>query len=173
MFTTQTAVDFFCLNRSPNARRFIRLLLLTIFIIAISGCGSSGGDGGNDDPVIPHAEPPTEPSFVSPAYNAVTVDGKVWLQPADFTGYIFEQVKAVCPGPDGVCSGSLQGSTFDLTGYKWASIMDVSSLFNSYGVNPPFTETFQERRDENAAAAFSRDFAETLEDCFGDCEVTT
>jgi hypothetical protein len=141
-------------------------------------CGFSGcvlfwspyrDDGGSEDPVIPPTEPPTEPPFVSPADNAVTVDGKVWLQPADFTGYIFEQVKAVCPGPDGVCSGSLQGSTFDLTGYKWASIMDVSSLFNAYGVDPPFTEPFQRRNDDSAAIAMSQDFTISGDWCFGDC----
>lgn len=62
--------------------------------------------------------------------RAVAVDGKAWLQPKDFVGYSYNQVSAVCPG--GVCSGALPGSTFDLTGYTWASIDDVTALFAAY-----------------------------------------
>lgn len=104
------------------------------------------------------------------ADGTVTIDGKEWLQPADFVGYTFDQVNAVCP--TGVCSGSLPGSTFDLTGYTWASIMDVSSLFNAYGVSPPFTEPFQERYgDSNLNPYIARDFDITHGACYGDCPV--
>jgi hypothetical protein len=161
-------VDLPCSDTAFYALRFIRLLLLTTLVIAISGCDIFDGGGGNDDQVTPPTEPPVEPPFV----NAVIVDGKEWLQPADFTGYIFQQINDVCPAPAGVCSGSLQGSTFDLTGYTWASIMDVSSLFNAYGVNPPFTEPFQYREDDDASLAMSRDFEVTANFCFGDCPYT-
>ena len=107
--------------------------------------------------------------------SSVFVDGKEWLQPLDFVSYSYDQVSAVCPG--GACSGKLPGSTFDLTGYTWASILHVSSLFNAYGVNPPFTEPFQYRDRgsadaADAAAAFAQDFEVTFEGCFGDCPVT-
>jgi hypothetical protein len=154
-------------------RTFIVSVAVSISLLFLVACdGGGGGGGGSDDPVIPPTEPPTEPPTDWPADNAVTVDGNVWLQPADFTGYIFEQVKEVCPGPEGMCTGSLQGSTFDLTGYKWASIMDVSGLFNAYGVNPPFTAPFQDRYgDSNLNVAIALDFTITNAACYGDCPV--
>jgi hypothetical protein len=152
-----------------------RVFLLIILISSISGCDGGGGGGNNQanaPSTEPPIEPPTEPPTDWPADNAVTVADKEWLQPADFTGYIYAQVSAVCLASDGVCSGSLQGSTFDLTGYKWASIDEVSALFNTYGVNPPFTEPFQEMLgDEQGAAAVALDFAATDIKCFGDCPV--
>jgi hypothetical protein len=110
------------------------------------------------------------PALSSWGQNGVIVDGKEWLQPGNFISYSYDQVSAVCP--DGACSGKLPGSAFDLTGYTWGSILDVSRLFNAYGVNPPFTEPFQGRGDDESAAAFSRDFEVTAEWCFGDCPVT-
>lgn len=110
------------------------------------------------------------PVLSSWGQDSVIVDGKEWLQPLDFVNYSYDQVSAVCP--DGACSGKLPGSAFDLTGYTWGSILDVSRLFNAYGVNPPFTEPFQGRGDDESAAAFSRDFEVTAEWCFGDCPVT-
>jgi hypothetical protein len=87
--------------------------------------------------------------------STVEVDGKQWLQPTYF-GYTRDQVRAVCP--NGACSGNLPGSNVDLTGYIWASIQDVSGLFNAYGVDPPFTESFQSREDQAAAGKFFNDF---------------
>ncbi len=100
--------------------------------------------------------------------DTIPGDGKEWLQPVDFLDYSYDQVNAVCPS--GVCSGTLPGSTVDLTGYTWASIDEVSALFNAYGVNPPFTGPFQEREDEQAGVAISKDF-KTITVCFGDCPV--
>jgi hypothetical protein len=73
------------------------------------------------------------PVFIpfQPITDTVTADGKEWLQPKDFINYSYNEVSAVCPA--GACSGSLPGSTFDLTGYTWASIDDMDSLFNAYG----------------------------------------
>jgi hypothetical protein len=83
--------------------------------------------------IMPIFEPISEP---------VTGDGKEWLQPKDFTNHSYLQVSEVCPA--GACSGSLPGSTFDLTGYTWASIDEMEALFNSYG---------------NLASAILEDFA--------------
>jgi len=65
--------------------------------------------------------------------RTITSEGahQLWLQPADFLNYSYNQVAEVCP--DGVCSGGLPGSsTFDLTGYLWASSEDVELLFLAY-----------------------------------------
>jgi hypothetical protein len=104
------------------------------------------------------------------ADGAVVIDGKEWLQPSKFVGYSYSQISEVCP--NGICSGSLPYSTFDLTGYTWASIMDVSSLFNAYGVNPAFTAPFQERYgDSNLNPYIALDFEITDSACYGDCPV--
>ena len=105
-------------------------------------------------------------SQTKPITNTVTVNGKEWAQPKDFVNYSFDQVSAACP--EGICSGTLPGSELDLTGYTWASLDDVSQLFNSYGVTPPFTEltgTDQFRQDQTVAAeAFLEDFEQTASD---------
>jgi len=75
--------------------------------------------------------------------NSVVKDGIEWLQPLDFAGYSYDQVAEICP--NGVCSGSLPDSGIDLTGYRWASVYDLIPLFNSYGVEPPFSAPFQSR----------------------------
>jgi hypothetical protein len=107
---------------------------------------------------------------VEPFMDTVIADGKEWRQPVDFVNYSYSLVNAVCPS--GVCSGFLPGSTVDLTGYTWASIDEVSALFNSYGLSPPFTGPFQERYgDPNMNAAIARDFAVTAYACYGEAEV--
>lgn len=118
-----------------------------------------------EHPIYPRATLGNKP-------RSIWVDGEnqQWLQPKDFTGYTFNQVNAVCP--DVACVGSLPGSTFDLTGYTWASIMEVSSLFNAYGLSPPFTGPFQYRtNDPNVNAAIAQDFEVTGYECYGDCPV--
>ena len=64
--------------------------------------------------------------------RTIEVDGveRIWLQPKDFMNYSYNQVSEVCPNR--ACSGSLRGSTIDLTGYTWASSDDVRLLFNAY-----------------------------------------
>ncbi len=59
----------------------------------------------------------------------VYADGKSWLQPVHFIDYSWSDIAAVCDPVAGVCSGSL-GSN-DLTGVKWASLLDVSSLYSA------------------------------------------
>lgn len=64
---------------------------------------------------------------------AVTFDGKDWAQPADFIGFSWDQVTTVCPSGGGACSGSISGlaGARDFTGFTWATIEDVASLFRS------------------------------------------
>jgi hypothetical protein len=71
-------------------------------------------------------------SKVGGTLRTIEVDGeeRLWLQPNDFANYSYNQVSEVCP--NGTCSGSLPGSSIDLTGYTWASIDDVRLLYNAY-----------------------------------------
>jgi hypothetical protein len=91
--------------------------------------------------------------------SSVIRGGKEWLQPSDFLDYTYDQVDAVCPG--GICSGVLPGSSFDLTGYTWASIMDVGELFNVYGIDPPFPEPFQDDLSRIVRDVIFNDFRQT------------
>ena len=110
-----------------------------------------------------------ETFYLMPVFVPITTSSsKKWLQPADFIGYTYDQINAVCPG--GACSGTLPGSKFNLTGYTWASAEEVSGLFNAYGVTPPFTAPFQTRSGEHdASAAIWLDFKPTGDLCDGDC----
>ena len=77
------------------------------------------------------------PIFKRVEPDSIVVDGRsviaadrMWLQPVDFVGYSYSQIDEVCP--DGVCSGTLPGSTVDLTDYTWASSDDIRLLFQAY-----------------------------------------
>lgn len=65
--------------------------------------------------------------------NTVVVGDKEWAQVDLFAGLSWEEIDSVCPNGD--CEGNLNG--FDVTGWTWASIDEVSSLFNRYGIEPP------------------------------------
>ena len=71
-----------------------------------------------------------QPDLIVIDERSVKVEGREWLQPADFTNHSYNQVSEVCP--DGLCSGTLPGSSKDLTGYMWASSDDVGLLFQAY-----------------------------------------
>jgi hypothetical protein len=58
----------------------------------------------------------------------VTVDDKEWAQVDLFTNLSWNDINAVCPA--GVCSGILNG--YNMTGWTWASIDDITALFNHY-----------------------------------------
>lgn len=60
----------------------------------------------------------------------VTVNGQEWLQPLDFINLTWNGISQVCAPSSGLCGGELNG--IDVTGYTWASISDLSSLFNHY-----------------------------------------
>jgi hypothetical protein len=84
-----------------------------------------------------------------PITDTVIADGKEWAQVNLFTNkeyalvpsYLWTRlswsaIDAICPSSGGgVCNGSLNG--WDMTGWTWASVDEVNSLFNSYGVEPP------------------------------------
>jgi hypothetical protein len=81
----------------------------------------------------------------------VQVNGQQWLQPLDFVNHSWNEMAAVCDPGTGLCSGSLGGS--DLTGWMWAGIPEVNSLFNAFGI-PGFTGT-----GESSAVAYLADSA--------------
>jgi len=92
---------------------------------------------------------PIEPDDVVVEGRTVIVDGREWLQPVDFIGYSYDEVKRVCP--EGACSGTLPRSTKDLTGYFWASKSDVELLFQSYrSVGRPVSKDFEKTADEGS-----------------------
>lgn len=64
--------------------------------------------------------------------SGVARDGKLWLQPLQFTGLSWNQVASVCPPSGGVCNGVL--GPVDVTGYRWASYTDVIEFLQGYGV---------------------------------------
>lgn len=66
----------------------------------------------------------------------VSVDGREWLQPADFLNLGWSDIATACHPGTGVCNGSLGGNL--LTGWTWAGIPDVNALFTSFGI-PGFT----------------------------------
>lgn len=71
---------------------------------------------------------------------------QLWLQPADFLDYSYDEVAEVCP--EGVCSGTLPGSMVNLSGYTWASSDEFSLLglaYKSAGVplEQDFRATFE------------------------------
>ncbi|MFT4517916.1 MAG: hypothetical protein ACI9JM_000293 [Halioglobus sp.] len=69
--------------------------------------------------------------------SSVTVDGKEWLQPADFTSLAPREILEVCP--EGTCtSGTLNGH--NMTGWTWASIEVVIGLLDSV---TPYSEGYQ------------------------------
>lgn len=63
-----------------------------------------------------------------PEPDTVTVDDKEWAQVDLFTNLSWNDINAVCPA--GVCSGILNG--YNMTGWTWASIDDITALFNHY-----------------------------------------
>jgi len=60
----------------------------------------------------------------------VVVNEREWLQPVDFANHSWTAISTVCDSATGVCSGILGGK--DLTGWIWASVDDVNTLFNYY-----------------------------------------
>ncbi len=96
----------------------------------------------------------------------VVRDGKEWLQPADFVNLSWDDVAAVCDSGTGACSGTL--GTTDVTGYTWASVDEVSGLFNAYGVTPPIPGFGSVYLAGSAwAPAFLVDFEPTFADGVG------
>lgn len=62
--------------------------------------------------------------------DAVSRDGKRWLQPADIAPLTWFEVNAACPAPERICVGSLNSK--EVSGFKWASYSELRSLYESY-----------------------------------------
>lgn len=89
-----------------------------------------------------------------PRQDIIYVDGKEWLQPDLFLGLKWNEINAVCP--KGACSGILNGRVMD--GWTWASVEDITTLFNYYitrGTPGSGTWSFAEVNSEWAQAFFS------------------
>jgi hypothetical protein len=68
------------------------------------------------------------PIFTPVNSHIISVAGKEWAQVDLFTNLPWYHMNSVCP--DGVCAGILNG--YDMTGWTWASIEDINTLFNYY-----------------------------------------
>lgn len=64
----------------------------------------------------------------TPITDTIAVGGKEWAQAILFYRLSWNQINIVCPA--GVCAGVLNG--YDVTGWKWATVDEVNSLFNYY-----------------------------------------
>jgi hypothetical protein len=71
-----------------------------------------------------------------PITDTVTFNGIVWAQADLFPNISANEMNAVCPRPEGLCSGFLNG--YDVNGWMWASVEDISDLLVSLG-GPPLT----------------------------------
>ena len=62
--------------------------------------------------------------------QAVVINGREWIQPADVTGFSYIDISATCNFMTGSCNGIL--GSVDVTGYTWASRGDVIDLFQNF-----------------------------------------
>lgn len=61
--------------------------------------------------------------------DTVTVGAYEFAQPADFTGLTWDEMNTACP--DGDCDAGLgQLNGFDLSGWRWATLIEISDLCN-------------------------------------------
>lgn len=96
---------------------------------------------------------------------AVEVKGRVWLQPADYTGLSWNDVDAQCPLPDRLCTG---GPIPGIAGYYWATGQEIEALYASFGAPPPPAS----ESNSAWATAIHNAFSPTLLNAFGDAIVT-
>ena len=64
----------------------------------------------------------------------VTVGDREWQQPDLLTGFSWNQIAEVCPTDGSACSGYL--NAVDVSGWKWASVRTVASLFAEMDGHP-------------------------------------
>ena len=64
----------------------------------------------------------------APIADTVLANGLEWAQVDLFLGVTKSEIEVVCPA--GICSGALNG--YNLTGWTWANVADMNSLFNDY-----------------------------------------
>jgi hypothetical protein len=92
----------------------------------LSTVGTAGNDG------IEAVIASDQTFYIMPIFeqgpDTVAVDGREWAQVDQFTDLSWSDINAVCP--EGVCDGMLNG--YNMTGWTWASVEDVTALFNHY-----------------------------------------
>ena len=67
-----------------------------------------------------------------PITDTVTVAGREWAQPDDFTSLSWNDIFAVCG--TGPCTGNLTANsiTYTMDGWTWAGVSEVNALFNTF-----------------------------------------
>ena len=106
------------------------------------------------------------PVFVPspPITDTVAVNGLLWAQADLFANLSWNEIDAVCPEPEGLCNGFLNG--YDISGWIWASIDDVFDLLRSLG-HPPLTyppaSQYGEVSSDWAPAFYNAGFRKTFE----------
>lgn len=118
-------------------------------------------DGSNADAYLDDAFLNYSSILEITAADIVSVDGKEWAQADLFHNLSWDNINTVCPA--GVCgAGTLNG--YDMDGWTWASVDEVSDLFNFYliagGVSGgnllgPAPDSYQESLSTWAPAFFS------------------
>ncbi len=91
-----------------------------------------------------------------PITDTISVAGREWAQVDLFADLSWSDINTTCPA--GICSGVLNG--FDMTGWMWASVEDLNSLFNHYiGFEAlgPGPDTYGEGKNSAWAPAFFND----------------
>ena len=99
-------------------------------------------DDDNDCVVDTDDQCPLDPNLDCP--DTVLADDQEWLQPSLFKNLAWNDINAACPASNaGNCSGTLAGR--DMTGWAWASKVDLRALFAEYDfVIPPPEYAFEE-----------------------------
>ncbi len=64
----------------------------------------------------------------------VTIGEREWQQPDLLAGFSWNELASVCPTDGSMCNGSLAAT--DLTGWRWATVADVASLFATLDGHP-------------------------------------
>lgn len=91
----------------------------------------------------------------SNAQAGLMLDGREWYQPVDVVGYSWDDLFAVCGS--GPCSGRVGGFGPDLTGWTWASVYDVGSLFQATTPHPGGIATYIDNTPEDNGPAWAND----------------
>lgn len=95
-------------------------------VCVVSNVGSAG------NAIIEAIIASDETFYIMPIFKeglaTVVADGKEWAQPVQLGALSWDEISAACPA--GTCAGTL--NSFDMTGWTWATVDDVNSLFNAY-----------------------------------------
>lgn len=90
------------------------------------------------------------------ARAGLIIDDREWYQPAELTGYSWLDLVATCGS--GPCNGTLDGTGPDLTGWNWATVYEVGSLFAALTPHPGGIAYYADRTPEDDGPAWARYF---------------